>query len=434
MSEKRGGARNVQENAAKRKLVTDHIETFTCRASHYARRGAPGRKYLPSDLSVKKMHELFKAQNHEQISYSLYYSVFMHDFNLGIGHPSKDTCSTCARFRIKIKDPELSDEEKRNETALYILHRRRGRKFYDLLNDVGDTFTVCFDIMENLVLPKSPIGQTYYSRQLYMYVFGVVRHRGRGQTQGREDINLLVWLEHENRKDSNMVASARRYYLGTLAREELRQCQTLRLFSDSCYGQNKNINVLSMLFALRKQKYRNLRIEYNFPIRGHSFLPADRAFGCIEQDIRKKDTILLPSEYLEILRKHGNVHVYGENWQCYDFKAAAASQCCSTRSFKISQARVLEINSDKLGFKPVYASDFCIHSILKRGKTWHSFNPPMVPMINCVKQAKKTDVLKLLDELGVNHEVRQYYEGALAKVGGVPVGEQDLEESNDEED
>ena len=30
--------------------------SFMCRASHYARRGSPGRKYLPSDLSVARMH------------------------------------------------------------------------------------------------------------------------------------------------------------------------------------------------------------------------------------------------------------------------------------------------------------------------------------------------------------------------------------------
>ncbi|MGL4695157.1 hypothetical protein [Enterococcus larvae] len=72
MPENRGGARNSSEKAAKRQLVKDHIKTFTCRASHYARRGAPGRKYLPADLNVKKMHELFRRQNDEHITYSLY--------------------------------------------------------------------------------------------------------------------------------------------------------------------------------------------------------------------------------------------------------------------------------------------------------------------------------------------------------------------------
>ena len=91
-------------------------------------------------------------------------------------------------------------------------------------------------------------------------------------------------------------------------------------------------------------------------------------FGRSEQEIRKKDTILLPSEYLEIMRKHGNVHVYGEHWHCYDFKTAAGKHCASARSFKISDAKVLEINSDRVGFEPQYSGEFCYHSLLKRGK------------------------------------------------------------------
>ncbi|KAL2098322.1 hypothetical protein ACEWY4_007529 [Coilia grayii] len=207
--EQRGGARKVDEFEAKKQLVKEHIETFTCRASHYRRRGAPGRKYLPSDLSVKKMHKLFDQQNHDLVSYSLYYSVFRHSFNLVFGHPATDACSSCAKFQFRVKDPSLGEDEKRRETAMYILHRRRARVFYDMLGKVEhDAVTVCFGMMQNLVLPRTPIGQAYYSRQLYMYVFGVVLHHGKGSRQATDDVHLYTWMEHENTKGSNMTASA----------------------------------------------------------------------------------------------------------------------------------------------------------------------------------------------------------------------------------
>ena len=56
--ENRGGARNADDKQAKRDVVIQHIESFTCRASHYAHCRAPGRKYLPTDMSVRKTHEL----------------------------------------------------------------------------------------------------------------------------------------------------------------------------------------------------------------------------------------------------------------------------------------------------------------------------------------------------------------------------------------
>ena len=289
-----------------KQVIGDHIQSFSCRASLYARRGAPGRKFL--------------EQNHRQVSYSLYYSIFMYDFNLAFGQPAKDVCSTCVKHRIAINNPDSSPEEKRDKLLMYTLHHRRARQVYHSLNDVADSFTICFDVMENLLLPKSAIGQTYYSWHLYLYVFGVVCHRGRGEPQSRHDINLYTWMESENSKDSNTFASALQHFLTKVAQEDLCQFQSLRLFSESCYVKNKNINVLAILFALRSQLYPQLDIQYFFPIRGHSFLPADRVFGRVEQDIRKQPTILLPEEYVSILRKHGNVHQYGKDWQCYNLK------------------------------------------------------------------------------------------------------------------
>ena len=92
--ENRSGARRSDVHDAKRQAVINHISSFTCRASHYARRGAPGRKYLPSDLSIARMHRLFEEQTHDEVSLSLYYGVFRSQFNLGFGHPAADTCST----------------------------------------------------------------------------------------------------------------------------------------------------------------------------------------------------------------------------------------------------------------------------------------------------------------------------------------------------
>ena len=109
----------------------------------------------------------------------------MYDFNLAFGHPAVDICSTCLKSKFQLKNPSITDQEKQELSAMYILHRRRTRRFYECLNNVQDSFTVCFDIMENLVLPKWPIGQSFYSRQLYMYVFvlytteDTISHRAR---------------------------------------------------------------------------------------------------------------------------------------------------------------------------------------------------------------------------------------------------------------
>jgi hypothetical protein len=112
-----------------KKEKSKNTKSFTCRASHYGRRGAPGRKYLPSDLSVMKMHKMFRQQNHVDTSYALYYSVFHTRFNLGFGHPVTDACAECMNYKLSCADLEATDEVKRTKAAMFILHRRRARIF-----------------------------------------------------------------------------------------------------------------------------------------------------------------------------------------------------------------------------------------------------------------------------------------------------------------
>ena len=375
--ERRGGDRRSASSKPQKEAIRKHIEGFQCKARHYARRGAPGRKYLPCDLSVKKMHEMFEDQNHQQVSYGLYYSVFVYDFNLGFGSPAKDMCGTCMQLKMKQRDPSLSLEERRNVLGQLISHKQVAQKFYRELNSVGKSLTVCFDVMENLVLPKTSVGQAFYSRQLYMYVFGIVVHRGEGQGQAKDDVNLYWWTENQNRKDSSMIASALLHCLKSAVGPEPETLEHLRLFSDGCYGQNKNISVISMLFSLRKSLLCNTRIEYFFPVRGHSFLPADRVFGRLEQSIRKQDPILHPSEYVDIMSKHGKTYEYGKDFISYDFKSEALKHCKQARAFKLSEAKVCEINGDTLGVKTSYYGEFTYHSLLKRGRKWSTYCPSL---------------------------------------------------------
>ncbi|GFN82203.1 hypothetical protein PoB_000870900 [Plakobranchus ocellatus] len=67
-----------------------------------------------------------------------------------------DVCSTCTQFRSRVQDTSMTEVERKVMAAEFILHRKRARQFYNLLNEVKDTITVCFDVMENLDLPRTP--------------------------------------------------------------------------------------------------------------------------------------------------------------------------------------------------------------------------------------------------------------------------------------
>ncbi|KAK5853343.1 hypothetical protein PBY51_007136 [Eleginops maclovinus] len=173
--------------------------------------------------------------------------------------------------------------------------------------------------------------------------------------------------------------------------------------------------MVSMLMELR-QTFPNLCIEHTFPVRGHSYLPADRVFGRIEQKLRTIDTILLPQEYHALLQQFGNVYVYGTDWKAFDYKSATKECVKAQRSFKISEARMLDLSTNKVGMKVAYNGEYCFHSAPKRGKRWADLKPAILASQTTVKEAKKKDVVALLKAIGVSEAVSAFYSAALSDV------------------
>lgn len=103
---------------------------------------------------------------------------------------------------------------------------------------------------------------------MYLYLFGVVVHHGENSQQTKDDVQLCIWQENEGSWHSNMIASALSDCLKVRLRDKVSRSKGLRLFGDSCFGQNKNMNMVSMLMELR-QCFPNLGIEHTFPERGH---------------------------------------------------------------------------------------------------------------------------------------------------------------------
>ncbi len=262
--------------------------------------------------------------------------------------------------------------------------------------------------MQNQALPKSPIGEAYYARQLWLYFLGIVKHHP-GEQQ-RDDVFFYTWGEHQQARGANQVASALVHFIDEqLATDN--SIKTIRLFSDSCSGQNKNYTVLATLNMLAN-KYK-VSFEHVFPVRGHSYMPADRAFGRVEKILRKKETILLPAEYYEAFEEVGHVIKYGIDWGVYDFKEVADQNIKKPPTFKISEVKVLGVGPPPA---PVIVKNFynaagSPHTLLKRGRNWPTLEAAPLEDTNCVKTAKKRDVKHLLAAMGQegNKDIKHFY-------------------------
>ena len=416
--ELRGGKRVHDQVRRLRSSIRKHIETFKCVPSHYGRNKTPHRKYLKATLSIRKMWAMYNDACLEDplyasCTYQQYRFVFATEYNLGFGSPRTDICTSCENKRQRMKlclDPAA---KLRLATEL-LIHKREARNFYRLLNGAIDESTAVFaiDMMQNQPLPKLPIGETFYSRQIWQYILGIVRHFGSESDQRIDNCYLYTWSEHEAGRGSDAISSALVDFFRQFVSVNP-HITTIRIFSDSCAAQNKNYSLLAVLSALAQEL--KVVFELNYPVSGHSFLPADRMFGRLEKVLRRHDTILTPDEYYPLFAGVAVVRVLNQDWSIQCFKDATKLYVKAQQTFKISDMKFIRVRgggvietSEKYNHPPQ------THDLMKVKKNFNLFrlrNVPIVSGCHPLKKEKWDDVRKLLSRAGIedDHPCMSFY-------------------------
>lgn len=114
---------------------------------------------------------------------------------------------------------------------------------------------------------------------------------------------------------------------------------------------------------------KNIAYEWFFPVRGHSYMPADRAFGLLEKKLRKKEKIILPTEYDCIVSSIGNLHIVGQNVVVADWNSSVGRILRTEKGFKITDAKVIGLDLNKpndVTFQAVYTVPPTFHKVLKK--------------------------------------------------------------------
>jgi len=129
------------------------------------------------------MFNLFKNKNPEiaKTCYTTYWQYFRREFpDLRFGQLQIDTCCTCESLNVKIKSPHLNDAAKRVSVVEMMVHKRKAKKYYacikkeveDKQKNVNENgLAITLDYMMNVPLPKIPVREIFYLRQLTDYNF-----------------------------------------------------------------------------------------------------------------------------------------------------------------------------------------------------------------------------------------------------------------------
>ncbi|XP_031336004.1 uncharacterized protein LOC116165583 [Photinus pyralis] len=311
--ENRGGDHTSAKSATKREKVVEFIGQLKGQESHY-NRAKSKRIYLPAHLSIARLHKMFteSVDSQYKVSYLMFRKIFLTKFNIGFSSPASDCCGQCTRLTHMIKIE--NDPKKKSELSLqYRVHNKRVKCFYEMMKEKPeDAVSLCFDLQQVQPLPRTPISDAFYSHQISFYSLCCVGMNSKNPT-------FYLWTEDLASRGCTEIGSA---LLSHLNEVPLANKTVIRLFCDGCGGQNKNSHIVhTLLYWLKFESPLNItQINLTFPVRGHSFMPADRAFGRVEKLLRKHPTIETKQGYHKLYAEVGAIKILGQDWFIKDIK------------------------------------------------------------------------------------------------------------------
>jgi len=128
------GKHNNRPNRIPNQMLEEiraHIAGFPTYESHYVRNiNNRDTLYLDPTLSVSKMYELFieqqRANDGMECEEWIYRAAFNTNFKLRIRSPKLDCCDQCDKFQIRLRNPDLTEEERQKIQEDFHFHREQG--------------------------------------------------------------------------------------------------------------------------------------------------------------------------------------------------------------------------------------------------------------------------------------------------------------------
>jgi len=248
------------------------------------------------------MYDLYKEYCHENninniSSYWLYRTIFS-ETGLKFKVPYIDTCKTCDEFKTKSKHVTGNDLQiltNKNQEHQDMVEYAYNSKRLDKLR-LGTTPTlkvIVFDLQQCLPTPDLKTNIVFYKRQLWTY------------NETIRDIGLnksfcYMWHEAIAGRGSNQIASV----LYKFIQENIQNTIThLITYSDTCSGQNRNMNV-ALMFMFAIQKHPSLQmIDQKFLVPGHTHLECDSDHARIERYKKQSDSVIaIPMDWYNFVR------------------------------------------------------------------------------------------------------------------------------------
>lgn len=316
VNEKRG--KYERDSIPQKSVIIEHIEGFNPMISHYRREHAPHKRYLPSDVTIVKMHSLFlEKYPTAQCSYELYRCV-LKEQNISFTQLGHEECELCFRYD-EHKKLEIHDEENCQMCIKAVEHKQRStvsRTHYESFKNIPwstELVTVSVDLQKIIMLPRmEQYKQVLFAQRLVAYNLSFVP-LGKITTEKRP--MAVLWHEAiAGRKKEQIISGFYAFLL------QNRDVKNIRFFLDNCSAQNKNWCLFSaLIYIINSSEVSTESIELNFFEPGHTFMSADSFHHQVELSLKHQNKTYDFNDFCEAVQGANKGRVNVKRMSEFDF-------------------------------------------------------------------------------------------------------------------
>lgn len=268
-----GRGKNLNKCKFDQSIVIDHIMSFHPETSHYRREHAPLRKYLPSDVTITKMHKLFLEDHPTKPCSYDYYRKEVDKLNISFTKLGHEKCEQCEKFHKHVHIL-LTATSSCQECIDYEEHKKfyhEARIHYDrdkLIRDDPRNVIVSGDLMKVVMLPRMEMfKEVLFTRRICVFneTFAPI-----GGSQ-KLPVFAALWPESiAGRKKEDLISCYHSFLM------YYRNAETVTIWCDNCTAQNKCWALFCfMVYIVNSNEIAAKSITMKFLEKGHTFMSAD---------------------------------------------------------------------------------------------------------------------------------------------------------------
>lgn len=262
-------------------------------------------KFLHPRLNLERLFRLYREkctfQERKPVSLTHFRKFFKHEFTLSFFKPKTSVCYKCKTNSLDMNRAIVSARRKaellqshEGHTSLITHTITQHRQIVQTAQCMSENIEVLtFGLGNSIDLPYIKASEDFQKRKLWVHQFCIFDEVRRKHT-------IYVWPESTASKGSQEIGCCLLRYLHDNLPSETDQ---LILYSDPCYGQNRNIKLV-LILQMFLQSHANLKnIDQRFFLPGHSYNSTDKFFKLIESQRKSSEVLLNTSHVIGMIEK-----------------------------------------------------------------------------------------------------------------------------------